>query len=240
MEEPSLADLSPTQKAEALQSLAAGPLSSSIARLSASSRAIPSDKDFHFFYNFNEFKLPVMQIAEQSESLLKSIGSSSQNLFGRRHPLNYPSDDPDDAYDWLVDLNDEVFERIDASMDEFQRIRKKEEGSASGSGLDADGFQLVYGKKKKAAARNSDKSEGRDSSSLMSTVRMASKDQKKTGERPRVPFHIPTIPRPQDQFKILVNNSNEPFAHVWLQKSEDGSGFIHPLVSFTIQRLQFD
>eukprot|EP00268_Persea_americana_P045801 TRINITY_DN46934_c0_g1_i10.p1 TRINITY_DN46934_c0_g1~~TRINITY_DN46934_c0_g1_i10.p1 ORF type:complete len:933 (-),score=208.21 TRINITY_DN46934_c0_g1_i10:546-3344(-) len=227
MEEPSVAELSPPQKAETLQSLAAGPLSSSISRLSASSRAFPSGKDFHFYYNFNEFKDPVKQIAQQSEALLKSIGSSSDLLFGRPHPLFFPPDDPADSFDWLVDLNDDLYERIDASMDEFQRIRKSEEGSGSGLVAD-DGFQLVS-KKKKGVGRNSDRNGGKDPSIVTSAVRMASKDQKKTGERSRVPFHIPTIPRPQDEFKILVNNSNEPFAHVWLQRSEDGSRVIHPL-----------
>lgn len=123
-------------------------------------------------------------------------------------------------------------------MDEFQRIRKSEEGSGSGSGLVADdGFQLVS-KKKKGVGRNSDRNGGKDPSIVTSAVRMASKDQKKTGERSRVPFHIPTIPRPQDEFKILVNNSNEPFAHVWLQRSEDGSRVIHPLVSLITQLIE--
>ncbi|RWR82153.1 protein RRP6-like protein 2 [Cinnamomum micranthum f. kanehirae] len=205
MEEPSIADLSPPQKAETLQSLAAGPLSSSISRLSASSRAFPSGKDFHFYYNFNEFKDPVKQIAQQSEALLKSIGSSSDLLFGRPHPLFFPPDDPADAFDWLVDLNDDLYERIDASMDEFQRIRKSEEGSGSVAVAD-DGFQLVSGKKKKkGAGRNSDRNGGKDSSFVT-----------KCGAN-------------GDEFKILVNNSNEPFAHVWLQRSEDGSRVIHPL-----------
>lgn len=63
-------------------------------------------------------------------------------------------------------------------------------------------------------------------------MKVASRDKKAMGTKPKVPFHIPTIPRPQDEYKILVNNSNQPFEHVWLQRSEDGSRFIHPLVSF--------
>ncbi|XP_058085800.1 protein RRP6-like 2 isoform X2 [Magnolia sinica] len=210
----------PSSKAETLQSLASGSLSSSISSLSASSRPIPSDKDFHFFYNFDDFKLPIKAIAENSESLLKSIS------FGRGPPSIFPSGaDPDDAYDWLVNLNDEIFERVDISLDEFQRARKKEEGL----GMTADGFQLVYGKKKKkVGTRNLEGNERRDSTAA-STVRMASKDANRTGERPRVPFHIPTIPRPQDQFGILVNNSNQPFDHVWLQRSEEDGRLVHPL-----------
>ncbi|KAF5207971.1 Rrp6-like [Thalictrum thalictroides] len=55
------------------------------------------------------------------------------------------------------------------------------------------------------------------------------KDKKMTGLRPSVPFHISTIPWPQDEFNIFVNNTNQPFEHVWLQKKEDGSRFMLPL-----------
>lgn len=234
MELPTNPDRPSSQKAETLQSLASGPLASSIAKLSTSSRAIPSDKDFHFLYNFNEFKLPVKEIAEKSESLLKSIGTSSRILFGHRQPLIFPADDADGAYNWLVDLNDDVFQRVDASIDEFQHIRKKEEGTRPlGSAVEAgDGFQLVYGKKKKGGG-NLDRNGGKDSGSLPMAVRMVSKDHKVMAERSRVPFHIPTIPRPQDEYNILVNNLNEPFQHVWLQRSDDGSRFLHPLEKFS-------
>ncbi|XP_031094012.1 protein RRP6-like 2 [Ipomoea triloba] len=50
---------------------------------------------------------------------------------------------------------------------------------------------------------------------------------------PAVPFHISTIPKPQDEYRILVNNLNEPFEHVWLETSEDESRFIHPLEKFS-------
>ncbi|GFZ09319.1 polynucleotidyl transferase, ribonuclease H fold protein with HRDC domain-containing protein [Actinidia rufa] len=96
-----------SQKAEALQSLASGPLSSSIAKLSGSSRGIPSDKDFHFYYNFDEFKVPMKEIADSSQLILSSIGSSA-HFFGKE--MEFP-EDLDDAYDWLVNVNDEVFER---------------------------------------------------------------------------------------------------------------------------------
>ncbi|KAF6174765.1 hypothetical protein GIB67_031289 [Kingdonia uniflora] len=63
------------------------------------------------------------------------------------------------------------------------------------------GFELVSGKKKK----------------------------KSDGSNERVPFHASTITRPQEFFNIFVDNSNRPFGHVWLGKSEDGTRFIHPL-----------
>lgn len=52
--------------------------------------------------------------------------------------------------------------------------------------------------------------------------------------RRKVPFHIASIPRPQEQYNILVNNSNRPFDHVWLERSEDGSRFVHPMVSLDL------
>ncbi|KAF5185827.1 Rrp6-like [Thalictrum thalictroides] len=67
------------------------------------------------------------------------------------------------------------------------------------------------------------------SAKTMTTNMHNSRDKKMTVLRPSVPFHIPTIPRPQDEFNIFVNNTNQPFEHVWLQRSEDGSRVMHPL-----------
>lgn len=230
-------DQSQGSKAQALQSLTTGTLGSSMSKLSGSSRGIPSNKDFHFFYNFGEFKAPVEEISRQSQSMLESIGSSAR-VWGKEMAL---PEDIDDAYDWLVNMNDEVFERFDMSVDEFQRIRKKEEetgrvmnAAAAAAELD-NGFQLVCGRKKKAQSFLTDSMSGNSAgqdSSLMSGVKVVKKDKKTIGAKPKIPFHIPTIRRPQDQFNILVNNLNQPFEHVWLQKSEDGQRFIHPLVSF--------
>lgn len=210
-----------------LQTLNTGPLSASLSSLSGSSRTIPSNKDFHFYYNFDDFKLPVQQIAAKSQSLLESIGSSNR-IF--KEKLNFPGDvDIDDAYDWLVNVNDEILERFDASIDEFQSIRKKEEETGKVSGMDTDsGFQLVYGKKKKGLV--SLRSGSASDSVCDSGVKVA--DMKAKAVKAKVPFHIPTIKKPQDEYNILVNNSNQPFEHVWLQRREDGLGFVHPLVSY--------
>lgn len=224
-------DQSLKQKAQTLHALTTGPLSSSLSNLSSSSRAIPSDQDFHFYNNFDEFKLPIKEITVKSHLMLETVGSSS-HIWGK--PILIP-EDPEDTYDWLVNVNDELFERFDVSADEFQKVRKKEEetGRPASSAADVeDGFQLVYGRKKKAVAVGKD--EGQDLSP--SAVKVASRDKRAMGSKPRVPFHIPTIPRPQDEFNILVNNSNQPFQHVWLKKSEDDGRFIHPLVSFFISR----
>ena len=65
-------------------------------------------------------------------------------------------------------------------------------------------------------------------------VTVATKDKKTMGPKSKVPFHIPTIRRPQDEYSIVVNNANMPFEHVWLQRSDDGLRFIHPLVSYLV------
>lgn len=184
-----------------------GPLPSSVAKLSGSSRGIPSEKDFHFYKNFDEFKLPIKEIDEKSKALLERIGVSSQ-LWGK--PLEFPESldfDDLDAYDWLVNINDDILEKLDASFDEYC-LGKGEEG----------GFQVFQGRKSRRGM-SSGSEEG------VRGVQMAMKP------KPKVPFHIPTIPRPQDEYKIMVNNSNQPFEHVWLQRSEDSPRFIHPLVS---------
>ncbi|KAK7380775.1 hypothetical protein VNO78_33294 [Psophocarpus tetragonolobus] len=206
------------------QALTAGPLSSTAAKLAASSRCIPSDKDFHFYRNFEEFKVPVEEIARESRSMLEAIGAAAAAAF--------PAD-VDDAYDWLVNVNDDVLERFDVSADEFRRVRVEEEenGRPAKQSMEDDGFQLVTRKKKggKGHAAPATGSEAETAG-----VTMATKDKKTMGSKPKVPFHIPTIRRPQDEYSIMVNNANMPFEHVWLQRSDDGLGFIHPLENLSV------
>ncbi|XP_031273512.1 protein RRP6-like 1 [Pistacia vera] len=52
-----------------------------------------------------------------------------------------------------------------------------------------------------------------------------------------MPFHICSIKRRQEKYSILMNNLNQPFQHVWLQRSEDNQRFLHPLESLSV--LQF-
>ncbi|KAH9784596.1 protein RRP6-like 2 [Citrus sinensis] len=198
------------QKAAQLTS----PLSSSLSNLSSSSRSIPSNQDFHFFYNFPEFNQPVQEIANQSQLLLQSIGSSE--IFNQ--PINFPDEvDISDAYDWLVDVNDNVFERMDVSFDEFSKVRG-ENGEGDGN---EGGFQLVYGKNKKKG-------------DIVGGSAPASVKVKDRKEKSKVPFHISTITKPQEEYKIVVNNANQPFQHVWLQKIEDSGRFIHPLDNLSV------
>ncbi|KAK1421100.1 hypothetical protein QVD17_23201 [Tagetes erecta] len=234
----------PTQKsspkAQALNQFSSS-FPNSISNLSAPSRAIPCNKDFHFYFNFDEFKNPIQDIAKTSQSLLESIGSSAEQLWGKKQvtfPTNNLDDDDDEAYDWLVNLNDELFERFDASVDEFKKIRNKEEetGVKAMNLVDDDGFQLVQGRKKKGLVNNGIASSISDNNLVNSpSVKVASRDGNAMGTpKAKVPFHIASIRRPQDEYKILVNNNNQPFDHVWLQRSEDGSRLIHPLEKLSV------
>ncbi|KAJ8441086.1 hypothetical protein Cgig2_000347 [Carnegiea gigantea] len=219
------------QKSQALRTLSTGPISSSVSKLSGSSRVLPSEKDFHFYYNFEKFRSPIDEISAKSQSMLQQIGSS-KHLWGGKG-MGFPMDVDEEGYDWLVNVNDEVIERFDVSMDEFSRLRKaEEEGARPGPMVDETGFQLVCGKKKKVPCVSgmSEKEEVAASP----TVRVAERDKKTVGPKPKVPFHIPTIKRPQQEYNILVNNSNQPFQHVWLERSDDGSRFIHPLEKLSV------
>lgn len=251
--DPSLTQEAQTQKssakAEALRHLSSSiklpSFSSSISKLSGSSRGIPCNKDFHFYFNFEEFKIPIQGIAKNSHSILETIGSSAEQLWGKKQ-TGFPNgdlDDDDEAYDWLVNFNDELFERFDASVDEFKKIRNKEEetGVRVLNAMDDDGFQLVQGRKKKVfdkdlLANNSNTSSSGDNNLGNSpSVKVVSRDTNAMWTpKPKVSFHIASIRRPQDEYKILVNNSNQPFEHVWLQRSEDGSKFIHPLEKLSV------
>ncbi|KAK8962625.1 hypothetical protein KSP40_PGU016614 [Platanthera guangdongensis] len=216
------------QKAEALESLIAGPLAYSASRLLSHSRGLPSDKDFHFYNNFDEFKLPAREIATKTESSLGEVASSI-SLWGSKKPPPLP-EELEEAYDWLVNLNDDFLEKFGISMDDFRSSREKQE--QSGMAASGDGFQLVCGKKKKKdIVLNQEKTEATPSSL---GIKMVSRDQKTTAARAKVPFHLPNIPRPQTQFNILVNNNNTPFQHVWLEMSEDESHLIHPLEKLSV------
>lgn len=182
-----------SRKHEALRSLTETKgLATSIAKLSGSSRGVPSQKDFHFYNNFQEFKNPVEDIDGKSKCMLQKIGES-ENLYGK--PIAFPGDkfDDDAVYDWLDNVNDQIFDKIDAYLEEFKSLQNKTESRGSKGVFE---------------------------------VKVASKAKQK------IPFHVPTTPRPQDEYKIVVDNSNQPFDHVSLQISDDGSRFIHPLVSY--------
>ncbi|VVB01502.1 unnamed protein product [Arabis nemorensis] len=211
---------------ESLESLVDGSFSSTLSKLSSSSRVIPASRDFHFYYNFDEFKRPIDEISRSSQSILETVGDSSQ-VWGKS--MMFPGNvDEDDADDWLCNVNDEFLERFDVSLDEFQSFRKKEEEiGRSLSNCEEDGFQLVYGKKKKPFGNGIGGSAVTGGGSMID-VKVAERDKNLSGKA-KVPFHVPTIKKPQEEYNILVNNANLPFEHVWLERSEDGQRFMHPL-----------
>ncbi|RHN47599.1 hypothetical protein MtrunA17_Chr7g0254741 [Medicago truncatula] len=48
----------------------------------------------------------------------------------------------------------------------------------------------------------------------------------------KVSFHVHTLRKLQYHYNLAVDNSNQTFEHVWLEKekTEDGERFVHPLV----------
>ncbi|XP_010440775.1 PREDICTED: protein RRP6-like 2 [Camelina sativa] len=221
-------------KVKSLEALVDGSFSKSLSKLSSSSRLIPASRDFHFYYNFDEFKRPIDEIAATSQSVLETIGESEQVW---EKSMKFPGDvDEVDAEDWLCNVNDEFIERFDVSVDEFKRIRKKEEEIGRPVAYDGDdGFQMVYGKKKKpvgnvitgSAAKNT------NGGGSMIDVKLAERERNSSGKA-KVPFHVPTIKKPQEEYNILVNNANQPFEHVWLERSEDDQRVMHPLEKLSV------
>ncbi|KAK4339079.1 hypothetical protein RND71_040541 [Anisodus tanguticus] len=206
---------------DTLRKVTSGPLPSTVAKLSGSSRGIPSDRDFHFYNNFSEFRTPISEIDKKSKEILEKVGALS-GLWG--NTISFPEDpDEEESGEWLVNINDDVLEKLASSLDEFRLLRKKEEESGVKMEEDSEsgGIQVVCRKKNRKvenANASVEKSEEK--------VKLA------MNGKPKVPFHIPTIPRPQDVYKIIVNNTNQPFEHVWLQRSDDGSRFVHRLEKF--------
>ncbi|KAK8620335.1 hypothetical protein V6N13_066814 [Hibiscus sabdariffa] len=233
-----------SKNAQSFQTLASCPISSS---LSSSSRTFPSNQDFHFFNNFDNFRLPINQIEKTSDSFLQFIGSSSKNR-GPNNAINFPNSIESmadvEAYRCLTDTNEGILEQFDVSVDEFQMIREKERETSLivGSVPDNNGYQSVQGKKKKkgdgglvsdSVCESPTRMEGGSSNSPGVKMKKRTLAPVTTGKA-KVSFHIPTIRKPQEEYNILVNNSNQPFVHVWLQKSEDGLHFVHPMEKLSV------
>ncbi|MED6135925.1 Protein RRP6-like 2, variant 2 [Stylosanthes scabra] len=175
--------------------------------LSGSSQRIPTDQSFHHFYlNFNEFKRPIDEIERRSQSMLESIGATTHAW---NTGVDFPSD-IDDAYEWVVDMNDELLEWFNESVSEVRKAREEDEEFEEVE-LE-NGLGWVRVKKEGGVVVNK-------------KVEAATK--------PKVSFHLATVRKPQDVYDIAVNNANVPFEHIWLEKSEDGQRFIHPLEKYS-------
>ncbi|PWZ26236.1 Protein RRP6-like 2 [Zea mays] len=129
-------------------------------------------------------------------------------------------------------------------MDEPEKVRGREDAAsgreAGGAEEAGDGFQLViHGKKKKRAASGQDcGTVGSGSGAGAGPVRALTREKGATsapGAKAKVPFHDPSIPRPQDVYKIRVDNY-KPFEHVWLERSEDGTRHVHPLENLPVEQ----
>lgn len=225
-------------KSAAAIEASSGPLSAAASRLSARSRALPSSRDFHFYNNFPAFKSPVGAAAAKADASLGVLGGASI-LPTRQQPFPVGGD-LDDAHDWLVALNDDLLERFGASTDEFKTLRQKEETSGRRAAPQAgDGFQVVCGKKKKKVGDGGEERVGRvEAFGGFGSVRMVTKDKAAApGVKAKVPFHIRTIPRPQDVYCIVVDNSSKPFEHILLDRSEDGTRVVHPLEKLPVEQI---
>lgn len=163
-----------------------GPLQEVIRRVERLSEDFPADKDFHFYNNFPLFKAPVRGIQSQAEALLSEIG--------RTKTVGAFRSDPDESYDWLVALQDDIVEGIDAAVDQLNK-----ETAAGKRGIS-------YETPPKKFER-----------SPSETAKVAGKG---SSERRPVPFHVKSIPRPQNKFEIAVDNSNTPFKHPQAPKAD--------------------
>ncbi|XP_015691201.1 protein RRP6-like 2 isoform X2 [Oryza brachyantha] len=112
-----------------------------------------------------------------------------------------------------------------------ERVALEEEEEEEEAG---DGFQVVLGKKKKRpSGQDGGSASGPGSGTMMAKDKAAAEPWTKA----KVPFHDPSIPRPQDVYAIRVNNYT-PFQHVWLEHTEDGSRRpIHPLEKLPVEQL---
>ncbi|KAL6649251.1 hypothetical protein ACP70R_013475 [Stipagrostis hirtigluma subsp. patula] len=126
-------------------------------------------------------------------------------------------------------------------MDKFESLKVREEASGRDAAPEeaGDGFQLVtHGKKKKKGASGGHEggSDGSDATLGSGSARAWTKDKAAApGTKAKVPFHDPSIPRPQDVYGIIVDNYN-PFKHVWLERSKDDTRPVHPLEKLTAEQ----
>ncbi|CAH1452231.1 unnamed protein product [Lactuca virosa] len=231
--DPSFTQESRTQKSLVASSVKSNSFSS-MSKISGCSGEISSNKNINFYVNFEEFKNPIQETSKKSQLILEYI--PSEKLWGKtqkrfpKYDLKY-----DEVYNWLININHEMFERFDASLDEIKKSRYKEQKLIN---LPNDTkFQLVNLKKEKVIEKdllvnsNYPNMEANHSSS----VKVVSLEDNAMGtQRPKVSFHMNWIPKPQDVYNIVVNNVNQPFQHVWLKTSEDGSRLIHPLEKHSV------
>ncbi|CAJ2672032.1 unnamed protein product [Trifolium pratense] len=174
-----------------------------LSELSTSIQSIPSSDDFRFNYNIPEFRRLIDELTRKSQSMLNKIGSSD-HIWGPGS--SFPAD-IDDAYEWIVNANDDVLELVNEVVDEFHKVLKEQDMEEGEDGF----FKIKKGK---------------------NGIGYFGDDGNET--KPKVSFHVHTLRKPQYHYNLAVDNSNQPFEHVWLEKSEDGERFIHPLEKLSV------
>ncbi|KAL7596060.1 hypothetical protein Lser_V15G28584 [Lactuca serriola] len=233
--DPSFTQESRTQKSLVASSVKSNSFSS-MSKISGCSGEISSNKNINFYVNFEEFKNPIQETSKKSSQLILEY-IPCEKLWGKTQK-RFPKNDLkyDEVYNWLININHEMFERFDVSVDEIKKSRYKEQKLIN---LTNDTkFQLVNLKKEKVIEKdllvnsNYPNMEANHSSSVK-VVSLEDINAMGT-QRPKVSFHMNWIPKPQDVYKIVVNNVNQPFQHVWLKTSEDGSRLIHPLEKHSV------
>lgn len=204
----------------------AAQLPETLSRLERVAKSLPTDEDFHFYYNFREFREPVQALQARVENLLSQFSSLSVLP---RAPA-WPSD-PDNLNDWLVGMQDELLEQVDSAFDRFKKERAEQ-----GLSADDDGFMYQNVKKKRRRDVKEVQPSLRDD---VKAGNSAEKDGKKT-ERCPIPFHVWSIPRPQEKFDVTVDNSNTPFKHPKpLSGPTEGNEPAHPLQE-ELQNMNFE
>eukprot|EP00271_Cylindrocystis_brebissonii_P001154 TRINITY_DN11463_c0_g1_i1.p1 TRINITY_DN11463_c0_g1~~TRINITY_DN11463_c0_g1_i1.p1 ORF type:complete len:411 (-),score=101.18 TRINITY_DN11463_c0_g1_i1:284-1516(-) len=173
--------------ARAAIAAAEGSLPAAIAELKAAIQQVPSAEDFHFFNNFPSFQSHAAALQQQSTDLLCQLS-----------PARWP-EDPDDAYDWLVSSLDDLLEQVDTALDET-KARKKQRTTPGGTSDVSPPPDPVFGNRRKFGI-------------AAGTEGKAYSKAGGKGKQDKVPFHVPSIPRPQDSFNKAIDNSSVPFEH---------------------------
>ncbi|KAH7441969.1 hypothetical protein KP509_03G064200 [Ceratopteris richardii] len=197
----------------------AAQLADSAQRLQRVSDLLPTDEDFHYYTNFVEFCEPIKRVESRVLQLFSRI--SSLRCIPRAPAL--PSD-TDDLSDWLVDIQDEVLEQVDSAFDLYKTERASQ-------GLpppenDAFMYQNTRRKRRRAIAM-------KDIKTVLPDGGVVSMQ----AEKCPIPFHVWSIPRPQDKFDVPVDNSNTPFRHprriLGASCNIESDIPVHPLQFFT-------
>ncbi|EFJ27175.1 hypothetical protein SELMODRAFT_95804, partial [Selaginella moellendorffii] len=183
------------RQAQAIEACIA-PLQVAIKDVELLSRRIPAAEDFHYYSNFSNFRGPVASMNARAQALLSEVGTCKQL---RSEASAWPAD-VEESYDWLVGVQDDVLEGVGSALDEL----------GLGAGKRPPDFLLRKGKKKNAPFASGNASESKSPTTSQRAVKVAS--QKK--ERLPVPFHVRSLPRPQDKFDYPADNSNSPFKHL--------------------------